>query len=218
MKYQAAIFDMDGLLLDTERVCQQAFRGACEFLSIPYIDKAYLAMIGCNGPGIEKIITAGYGHLIDYETLRKEWMARYNPIVETQAIPVKKGVIELLTWLKENKVPMAVATSTHRELAINKLKLAGLYDYFEHFSTGCEVSHGKPHPEIFLLAAKRLNTTPEYCLAFEDSNNGVRSAMAAKMQVFQIPDLVEPCVEVLALGHTVKNSLQEVQQELIKGR
>ena len=79
-------------------------------------------------------------------------------------------------------------------------------------------SHGKPHPEIFLLAAKRLNTTPEYCLAFEDSNNGVRSAMAAKMQVFQIPDLVEPCVEVLALGHTVKNSLQEVQQELIKGR
>ena len=216
MNYQAAIFDMDGLLLDTERVCQEGFRVACDFLSLPFFEEVYLSIIGCNAVGIEKILTAGYGHLISYETLRKEWMSRYNPIVNTQPIPVKKGVLELLTWLKENKIPMAVATSTHHELATTKLKFAGLYDYFEHLSTGCEVEQGKPHPEIFLLAAQRLNIKPESCLAFEDSNNGVRSAVAAKMQVFQIPDLVSPCAQVLALKHIVKGSLSEALQCLIK--
>lgn len=216
MQYQAAIFDMDGLLLDTERVCLQAFRDACEFLSLPFLEKTYLSIIGCNAQRIELLITAGYGEMIPYQQLRREWMARYNPIVKTQAIPVKKGVLELLSCFKNNNIPMVVATSSHRELAITKLKLAGLYDYFEHLSTGCEVQQGKPHPEIFLLAAKRLNITPALCLAFEDSNNGVRSAVAAQMQVFQIPDLVEPCVEVLALGHIVKSSLQQVQQYLVK--
>ncbi|MCP4324608.1 MAG: HAD family phosphatase [Psychromonas sp.] len=216
MNYQAAIFDMDGLLLDTERVCQQAFRDACEFLSLPFLEDTYLAIIGCNAVGIEKIITAGYGHLISYETLRKEWMSRYNPIVKTEPIPVKEGVVELLNWLKANQIPMAVATSTGHELAKIKLKFAGLYDYFEHLSTGCEVEQGKPHPEIFLLAAKRLNVAPESCLAFEDSNNGVRSAVAANMQVFQIPDLVAPCTEVLAFNHVVKSSLSEALQHIIK--
>lgn len=216
MNYQAAIFDMDGLLLDTERVCQQAFRDACDFLSLPFLEKIYLSMIGCNAVGIEKIMTKGYGHLIDYELLRKEWMSRYDPIVKTQAIPVKKGVLALLTWLQENKIPMAVATSTHRDLAKHKLKLAGLYDYFDSLSAGCEVQQGKPHPEIFLLAAKRLKVAPELCLVFEDSNNGVRSAVAAQMQVFQIPDLVTPCAEVLAFDHIIKDSLDAVLQHLIK--
>jgi HAD superfamily hydrolase (TIGR01509 family) len=218
MNYQAAIFDMDGLLLDTERVCKQAFRDACDFLSLPFIEDTYLKIIGCNAQGIEKILTEGYGHLIEYEPLRKEWMGYYNPIVKNQAIPVKQGVVELLTWLKDNKIPIAVATSTHRALAINKLKLAGLYDFFEHISTGCEVKQGKPHPEIFLLAAKRLKVLPELCLAFEDSNNGVRSAVAANMQVFQIPDLVLPCKEIVALGHVIKGSLKEAQQYIVKHR
>jgi HAD superfamily hydrolase (TIGR01509 family) len=216
MNYQAAIFDMDGLLLDTERVCLQAFRDACDFLSLPFIEETYLSIIGCNAQGIENRLTAGYGHLIAYEPLRKAWMDRYHPIVEKQAIPVKKGVVELLTWLKDYDIRIAVATSSHRELAINKLKLAGLYDYFEHLSTGCEVQQGKPHPEIFLLAAKRLKIAPELCLAFEDSNNGVRSAVAANMQVFQIPDLVFPGDEVVALGHMINSSLQEAHQHLIK--
>jgi len=215
MNYQAAIFDMDGLLLDTERVCQQAFRDACGDLSLPYLDDIYLTIIGRNAQGIEDAINVGYADKIDYKTLRDAWMDRYHPIVNYQAIPVKKGVIALLDWLKEHNVPMAVATSTPRELAITKLKLSGLYSYFEHLSTGCEVQQGKPHPEIFLLAAERLNTAPEQCLAFEDSNNGVRAGVAANMQVYQIPDLVSPCAQTLELGHTVVASLDIVQQQLI---
>ncbi|PKF60769.1 phosphatase [Psychromonas sp. psych-6C06] len=216
MNYQAAIFDMDGLLLDTERVCQQAFRESCEALSLPFLEDTYLSIIGCNAQGIENILTAGYGDKIDYQILRKAWMDRYHPVVNTQAIPVKKGVLALLNWLKSEKIPMAVATSTHRELAITKLKLAGIYDFFDSLSTGCEVQHGKPHPEIFLLAADRLKVLPARCLAFEDSNNGVRAAVSAKMQVFQIPDLVAPCSEVLALGHNVLDSLTMVPQQLTK--
>lgn len=216
MNYQAAIFDMDGLLLDTERVCQQAFRDACKFLSLPFLEETYLSIIGCNAQGIEAILTKGYGDRIAYEPLRKAWMDRYNPIVTTQAIPVKKGVVALLTWLKENDVPMAVATSTHRELAITKLKLAGLYEYFDSLATGCEVEKGKPHPEIFLLAASRLNIAPELCLAFEDSNNGVRSAVAANMLVFQVPDLVSPCAEVKQFGHRIVDSLATAHLALLK--
>ena len=214
MNYRAAIFDMDGLLLDTERVCQQAFRDACQSLSLPFLDDVYLKIIGCNAQGIKEVICAGYGPDLDYLQLRTEWMNRYHPIVKYQPIPVKKGVIKLLQWLKANEIPIAVATSTHKELAITKLKLAGLFDYFQLICNGCEVTNGKPSPDIFLLAAKRLNIAPELCLAFEDSSNGVRSAVSAGCQVYQVPDLVKPCENISALGHNICDSLEEVLMQL----
>ena len=209
MKIQAAVFDMDGLLLDTERVCMKAFKRACITLNIPFFEETYLKIIGCNAAGIEKILTEGYQEFVDYETLRLEWMRNYHPIVEQQAIPLKSGVINLLNWLKENNIPIAVATSTPKELATTKLKLAGILDYFDEMANGCEVSNGKPHPEIFLLAARRLNIAPENCIAFEDSNNGVISAVSANMQTFQIPDLVTPSEEVIALEHQISHSLDD---------
>ena len=212
--YQAAIFDMDGLLLDTERVCMQAFKEACEKLSLPFVQSAYVKIIGRNAKGIETAIMEHYAQYIDYPTLRGTWMDGYWPIVENEAIPVKSGVIELLEWLKGKNIPIAVATSTHQELAARKLTLAGLDSYFDHISSGCEVTHGKPHPEIFLLATKRLNADPQHSLAFEDSNNGVISAVAAKMQVYQVPDLVGPDKDIIALGHHVKASLNEVLTHL----
>ncbi|MBW3695025.1 HAD family phosphatase [Vibrio sp. T187] len=214
MNFQAAIFDMDGLLLDTERVCKRIFQQACEAQNVPFLEDVYLRIIGCNSAGIEKIIREGYGPSLDYPALHVEWRDRYNAVVKHQAIPVKEGVIELLEWLKANNVPTAVATSTQKDVAQIKLRLAGLDQYFDSLSTGCEVSHGKPHPEIYLLAANRLGVEPEKCLAFEDSNNGTRSAIAANMITFQIPDLVEPCDEVKALGHTIAPSLTDVLNSL----
>lgn len=214
MSYQAAIFDMDGLLLDTERVCMQAFEQACVQLSLPFVKSAYLKIIGRNAKGIEEAIMSHYAQYIEYAPLRKAWMDGYWPIVENQAIPVKSGVIDLLEWFKAHNIPVAVATSTHNKLAATKLRLAKIDHYFEHISSGCEVTHGKPHPEIFLLAAKRLNIPAEQCLAFEDSSNGVLSALAAKMQVYQVPDLVIPDQEVIALGHHIEPSLNAVLTRL----
>lgn len=212
MNYQAAIFDMDGLLLDTERVCMRVFQEACEVQELPFYHEVYLSIIGRNAAGIEAIFRQAYGQ--DLDRLHHEWRTRYNAVVKHRAIPVKKGVIELLEWLKAQSLPTAVATSTSKEVAKVKLELAGLSKYFDNLTTGCEVTNGKPDPEIYLLAAKRLNVEPHKCLAFEDSNNGVRAAVAANMTTYQIPDLVAPCEEVRQLGHAIAPSLQDVLSEL----
>ncbi|GAD80789.1 HAD family hydrolase [Vibrio ezurae] len=214
MTFKAVIFDMDGLLLDTERVCLQAFEKACHTLGIEFLEPEYLAIIGQNAQGIERTIRAGYPKNIDYPKLRKVWMHNYHSVSEHQAIPVKEGVIELLEWLKSKGIPMAVATSTDKRLAPIKLKFAGLYDYFESVTCGCEVTHGKPDPEIYVLAAKRLNIDPVYCLGFEDSNNGVRAGVAAQLQMVQIPDLVIPTKDVIALGHHIFPSLKDALYQL----
>jgi len=212
MNYQAAIFDMDGLLLDTERVCMRIFQEACKVQGLPFYKDIYQSIIGCNAAGIEAIFRQVYGENLD--RLHQEWFTRYNAIVKHQAIPVKGGVIELLEWLKTQKLPIAVATSTEKEVAKIKLELAGLSKYFDNLTTGCEVIHGKPDPEIYLLTAKRLRVEPNQCLAFEDSNNGVRAAVAANMITYQIPDLVEPCNEVKQFGHIIAPSLHEVLERL----
>ncbi len=203
---------MDGLLLDTERVCMRIFKEACEAQNLPFFEEVYLTIIGRNAAGVEAIFRKTYGD--DLDRLHNEWRTRYNAVVKHQAIPVKDGVVELLEWLKEQGLPIAVATSTAKEVAQKKLELAGLSKYFDNLTTGCEVSHGKPDPEIYLLAASRLNVDPTKCIAFEDSNNGVRSAVAANMVTFQIPDLVEPCEEVRAFGHTIVPSLHHALAEL----
>ncbi|GEK12302.1 HAD family hydrolase [Aliivibrio fischeri] len=214
MTFKAAIFDMDGLLLDTERVCMSVFQQACEAENVPFLEDVYLSGIGCNAKRIEELFRAGYGPDIDYPALNKAWRIRYFSIVQNQAIPVKEGVIELLEWLKANKIPMAVATSTQNDIAIKKLALAGLDGYFDVLTTGCEVENSKPHPEIYFLAAKRLGIAPETCLAFEDSNNGTRAAVAATMITYQIPDLVQPSQDVIELGHRILPSMVEVLAEL----
>ncbi|MDF2152907.1 HAD family phosphatase [Vibrio sp. CAU 1672] len=212
MNYQAAIFDMDGLLLDTERVCMRIFKEACQVQALPFHEEIYLSIIGRNSAGIETIFRQAYGD--DLDRLQAEWRTRYDAVVKHQAIPVKQGVVELLEWLKSQNIPMAVATSTASEVAQKKLELAGLKHYFDHLTTGCEVTHGKPDPEIYLLAASRLNIEPTKCLAFEDSNNGVRAAVAADMITFQIPDLVSPCEEIKGFGHAIMHSMHDVLDKL----
>lgn len=177
-----------------------------------FFEEVYLTIIGRNAAGVEAIFRKTYGD--DLDRLHNEWRTRYDAVVKHQAIPVKEGVVELLEWLKEQGLPIAVATSTAKEVAQKKLELAGLCKYFDNLTTGCEVSHGKPDPEIYLLAASRLNVDPTKCIAFEDSNNGVRSAVAANMVTFQIPDLVEPCEEVRAFGHAIVPSLHHALAEL----
>jgi HAD superfamily hydrolase (TIGR01509 family) len=212
MNFQAAIFDMDGLLLDTERLCMRVFKQSCQNVQLPFYEDIYLSIIGRNSKGIDEILRSAYGEELD--KLHADWRVNYDAIVKHQPIPIKNGVTPLLKWLRANNIRTAVATSTQKDVALVKLKLAGLDSYFDNITCGCEVTQGKPDPEIYLLAAQRLSVKPQYCLAFEDSNNGVKSAIAAHMVTYQIPDLVKPSAEVKSLGVKIRNSLEDVLSEL----
>ncbi len=211
----ALVFDMDGLLLDTERIARGAFEEACRAAGWPDPDfEVYARCIGGTGGDEGAILRAGYGPDFPWEAVRDGWWRRYHEHVEHRAVPIKPGAAELLAYCSERGLPCALATSTGAELAQTKLALAGLDGYFPIRVTGDMVRRGKPDPEPYLLAAEQIGIAPGRCWAFEDSANGVRSACAAGYEVFQVPDLVEPPPELRRLGHTVLESLYDVMDEL----
>ena len=219
MAPDALVFDMDGLLLDTERIALRAFEEACGEAGWPDPDlDVYARCIGSTGGDEGAILRAGYGPDFPWDAVRDGWWRRYHEHVEHRAVPVKPGATELLSYCVESGLPCALATSTRAALAQRKLSLAGLDGYFPVRVTGDMVRRGKPDPEPYLSAAARLGARPERCWAFEDSANGVRSACAAGFEVFQVPDLVEPLPELRRLGHTVLESLYDAIDELREAR
>jgi HAD superfamily hydrolase (TIGR01509 family) len=137
-------------------------------------------------------------------------MSRYEAQVLAEPVPVKAGAVAVLECLRERQIPIALATSTQAPIAARKLELAGLDGYFEIAVTGDQTSRGKPDPEPYVEALRRLGQAARECWALEDSDNGVVSAHRAGMLVVQVPDLIEPADEVRALGHPVVDSLLDV--------
>ncbi len=217
MKYQAAIFDMDGLLLDTERIALNTFIEACRACYFePDID-VYMRCIGTIGEKTREILTAGYGRDFPYTAVEKIWSEKYERAITDNSIPLKLGVMDLLDYLKQSRVKMAVATSTEYERACKKLHGTGVGHYFKIIVGGDQVEKGKPDPEIYLKVAGLLNEEPTNCLVFEDSDNGVLSAHKAGMNVIQVPDLKEPSDAVINLGHPILPSLRDVKHFLEDG-
>lgn len=208
--FKAAIFDMDGLLLDSERLALEAFLYACNHLQLGDLSELFKRCIGTNSELGETILREGLKGITDFEQFGQIWDTEYKKLTETQPIRLMTGVKELLGHLEQLGIPMAVATSTKTERAKTKLKNSGIIDYFNFIVGGDQVEQSKPAPEIYLKAASEMALQPEDCLAFEDSANGVKSAVAAGMTVVQIPDLIRPDVELLKLGHIVLDSLDDV--------
>ncbi len=148
--------------------------------------------------------------MADFEDFRLAWAKEYQKLTEGRPLPLKKGVEELLGHIEKMGKPMAVATSSDHERARAKLQHSGILHFFDHIVGGDQVRRSKPDPEIYLKAASALMSEPSRCLAFEDSENGVKAALAAGMTVVQIPDLVFPDEKLLALGHIVLGSLADM--------
>ncbi|MFC2014742.1 HAD family hydrolase [Chloroflexota bacterium] len=210
MKYRAVIFDMDGLLIDSERIALSTFVEACRENNFePDID-VYYKCIGTTSYQTKEILLDGHGSDFPFEMISPLWAKKYHDEVLNKPVPLKPGALSLLRHLEKEGVKKAVVTSTVQELALRKLTNAQIVQFFDFVLGRDQVSNGKPDPEIYLAACQKLGEEPADCLALEDSNNGVIAAFEAGLTVIQVPDLVEPSAQVRALGHKISESLVEV--------
>ncbi len=205
----AVIFDMDGLLLETEKIALKTFRATCSLFDIRFNQTLYDTCLGRNLQDTEGILTRNIP-AFPGSAFMTAWKDAYHEEAVVKPVPLKPGVRRLLSHLQDSGIPCAVATSSGQRVALRKLDNAGIIDQFRFVVSGDQVTRSKPDPEIYLTAARRIGTAPEHCLALEDSDNGVRAAHAANMLVFQIPDLVAPSADVRQLGHQVLPSLIQV--------
>lgn len=211
-RFDAVIFDMDGLLLDSERIALAAFVEACEHFDLGEQKDLFMRCVGTNATLGEAVLRQGLHGKADHLEFGRVWDARYAEAISSGPIPLKPGVLEFLDELREAGIPRAVATSTASARAREKLQRAGVLAKFDAIVGGDQVRESKPHPEIYMAAAAALGVKPEKCLALEDSENGVRSALGASMTVVQIPDLVEPSPELCRLGHLILRSVDDVRR------
>ncbi len=209
--FEAIIFDMDGLLLDSERIGLVTFQQTCQQFELGDKTELFIQCIGTNSESTKKILSEGLGHEVDFTEFWSICRARYHAETKTKAIPLKEGVVDLLESITSLQIPIAVATSTHTEFAFQKLENAGIKNYFNTVIGGEQVNNSKPLPDIFLKAVDKLQVDAGKCLALEDSENGVKSALAAGLTVIQIPDLVKPSKSLNPIKHIVLNSLTEVR-------
>ena len=204
---QGAIFDMDGLLFDTERLYRESWVAMAEqFGQTP--DPAFPpAVCGTSGAHMLEVIRQYYP-AVDAQAFARGCIARVDDLL-AHSVPEKPGVHEILQFFRENGVRIAVASSSARGRIIDNLRHAGVEGYFDAVASGEDVVHGKPAPDIFLLAAKLLGCAPADCYVFEDGINGVRAGLAAGCTTVMIPDLTPPPDELRDACAGVFDSLAE---------
>ncbi|TWG89755.1 HAD superfamily hydrolase (TIGR01509 family) [Luteimonas sp. J16] len=205
----AVVFDMDGLMLDSERAITDCMVRAAQEAGHALPPSLWLELVGTAEDACRERL-AGLLGADAADALLARVDVLYDAVVDA-GVPHRPGVVALLDWLDRHGLARAVATSTRRPLALRKLRLAGLLERFHAVCTSSDVARPKPAPDVYLLAARRLGVAPERCLVLEDSPTGVRAALAAGMLPVQVPDLLAPDEEVRALGHRIVASLDEVR-------
>ena len=209
MAFTTAIFDLDGLLVDTEPIAWQAYRAM-----LGYFDKDMdLATYAQHFSGGTKernaqLLVEMYRLPVSADRLLEE-RERREPDYAQDPAPLKPGVRELLEWLDAHGVRSVLATSSGSDRAGALLSMNGVSDYFGLRAYGDEVAHSKPAPDVFLLAAERAGAEPAECVVFEDSEAGVRAGAAAGMRVVCVPDMRRPAPEVAELAYAVIDSLAD---------
>jgi HAD superfamily hydrolase (TIGR01509 family) len=185
---RCVIFDLDGTLIDTEALCNETGVDACRNLGLAVGLAFFETLAGIHDAERVRLISGHVGQALDFEVFFAEW-DRLCSLRFRDGVPVKPGVEELLQAIAGQGLPMAVATSSRRGPATEKIVAAGLAAHFAHVVTYDDVTAAKPAPEPYLLAAARLGASPVRCVAFEDSETGAASAHAAGLTVVQVPDL-----------------------------
>lgn len=214
--FAAAIFDMDGLLIDSERATLCAWTEAALALGVVLRESDYLQVVGKAAQDSHAILQAHLGGVAPFE----QAMVAVRSALEEEGegkellFPLKPGAAALLAQLQAAGIPCAVASSSRTDEIAQRLARVGVLQHFTAVAGGNEVLRGKPDPALYALAAARLGVDTALCLAFEDSHNGARAALAAGMGLVVVPDLLQPAPEVAQACVAVLGSLQEALPEL----
>jgi beta-phosphoglucomutase family hydrolase len=213
-KVDAVIFDMDGVLIDSERISFKCFQEVLKDYDYEMDEKIYLKFIGRNYDGIGKVLKEEYGKDFPFEEIYKKKSNMAVEFTNKNGVKVKPDVHDLIDYLNSKNYKIAVATSTRRERALELLEEARIKDKVNYVVCGDQVEHSKPNPEIFLKAAKGLEVKPENCMVIEDSDAGITAAHTAKMVGIHVPDMKELEDETKKLAFKICRNLIDVKEFL----
>lgn len=216
---RAVVFDMDGVIFDSERLYRKHWMITGREYGIPEEKMNHLCNLiaGATREHNEKLMKSHFGESFDYDMFREKTMTRMDEEIRQNGVELKPGVQELFQYLKENKYKIALATSTVQERASRNLKNAGILEVFDQIVYGENVPNGKPAPDIYLKACEKLGVKPSDAIGIEDSMNGVKSSAAAGLYTVMVVDLIEPTQEIRHLANQIYNSLFDVIDLLKKG-
>ncbi len=209
-KIRGVISDMDGVILDSEKLYVRFWCEAAEFYGYPMETRHALGIRSMARPFAIERLQGWFGKDFDYDLVRNKRIELMDEYVSIHGIQAKQGAKTLLDWLKANGYRVALATATPVDRASVYLSDVGLLRYFDEVCSARQVKKGKPEPDIYLYAANKLGISPEECMALEDSPNGVRSAAAAGCKTVLIPDLDNPADELDGLLFAVADNIENV--------
>lgn len=213
---KAVVFDMDGLMFDTEPLFRAAAVNSLEILGYHVSEEFCDNLTGKNVTDAAHLFMQELGKDFPFEKARDLWISEWMNLVKKNGVQAKPGLFDVLELLDDNKVPYGVATSNDRELTTFLLDFFLIRHRFKSIVTGDMVNNGKPSPDIYLKAARNLNVKPDACIAFEDSNPGAVAAVHAGMTTIMVPDMHEVMEDVKLLIYRELSSLKEAIPVLSK--
>ncbi len=215
MVIKGLIFDMDGLLIDTERLSFEALVYDCRQRGFELTLEQFLGIRSLSIPKCEEKFKGYFGEDFDFKDSFEKHFLYMSQHIDKYGVPMKKGADSILKYAKEQGLRIALATSTPLDIAEGYLRSLGLWEYFDKVQSAADIKNGKPAPDVYLAASSLLGLAPSECMAFEDSPNGVRSASSAGCITVMVPDLSGPDEELEKLIFASVSDLDEAV-ELIK--